>query len=304
MLSQCNGNMLPTIEEGGREMLLNQAIEGFAKYMHLIDRSQETIRGYVVELKSFSNFVTIKHNCLVYIEDIVLQDLEDYLHHEKERGIASASRSRSQYILRSFYNYCCRKDLCTKNIASLLEPVKIKQKEREFITEDELGEMVAAIDQPAIRTVAQTMFYTGGRIFEMIHLTLEDVDLENQVLHIINGKGGKDWDVPINDKLHQILVNYLEHIRDSNSNRFFALSRTGKVSASYINRCIHTAVEKLGWDKDITAHVLRHSFGSNLLEKGASVVSIQKLLGHSSLRVTSRYLHQDTDKLIEAVNLL
>ena len=285
-------------------MLLNQAIEGFTKYMHLIDRTQETIRGYVSELKGFNNFLTVKHNCPVYLEDIVLQDLEDYLLHEKERGAASASRSRSLYILRSFYNYCCRKDLCVKNIASLLEPVKIKQKEREFITEDELGELVAAIEQPVIKTVVQAMFYTGGRISEMINLTLGDVDLENKILHIIDGKGGKDRDVPINDKLHQILTHYLGHIRDAHSNRFFALTRTGKVSASYINHWIHTAVEELGWDKDISAHVLRHSFGSNLLEKGASVVSIQKLLGHSSLRVTSRYLHQDTDKLTEAVNLL
>ncbi len=271
-------------------MLLNQAIEGFTKYMHLIDRSQETIRGYVSELGCFNNFLTVKHNCPVYLEDIVLQDLEDYLLHEKERGAASASRSRSLYILRSFYNYCCRKDLCAKNIASLLEPVKIKQKEPEFITEDEMKELVAAIEQPVIRTVVQTMFYAGGRISEMIHLTLDDVDLENRIMHIISGKGGKDRDIPINDKLHQILSYYLEHIRDADSNRFFALARTGKVSASYINRLIKEAVEKLGWEKDISAHVLRHSFGSNLLEKGASVVSIQKLLGHSSLRVTSRYL--------------
>ena len=285
-------------------MLLNQAIEGFTKYMHLIDRSQETIRGYANELKGFNNFITVKHNCPVYIEDITLQDLEDYLLHEKERGAASASRSRSLYILRSFYNYCCRKDLCAKNIASLLEPVKIKQKEPEFITEDEMKDLVAAIQQPVVQAVVQAMFYSGGRISEMIHLELDDVDLEGRVLHIIDGKGGKDRDVPINDKLHRILTHYLKHIRKSKSDRFFALTRTGKVSASYINHWIHTAAEQLGWDKDISAHGLRHSFSSNLLEKGATVVSIQKLLGHASLRTTSRYLHQDTDKLSEAVDLL
>lgn len=285
-------------------MLLNQAITGFVKYMQLIDRSRETIRGYTAELKVFNNFVTVKHNCPVYIEDITLQDLEDYLIYEKERGSASASRSRSLYILRSFYNYCCKKDLCTKNIASLLEPVKIKQKEREFITEDEFEQLTRAIKQPVIRTAIQAMFYTGGRISEMINLKLEDVDLEGKVLHIIDGKGGKDRDVPINDKLHQVLVYYLRHIRKADSDRFFALARTGKVSDGYINRLIKEAVEELGWEKNISAHVLRHSFSTNLLDKGASVVSIQKLLGHSSLRVTSRYLHQDTDKLTETVNLL
>jgi integrase/recombinase XerD len=298
--------MLPTNQEGGRKMLLSQAIEGFRTYMELIDRSQETIRGYAAELKGFSNFVTVKHNCPVYMEDITLQDLEDYLLHEKERGSASATRSRSLYILRSFYNYCCKKDLCNKNIASLLEPVKIKQREREFITEDEFEQLTVTIRHPVIRTVVQAMFYTGGRISEMINLKLEDVDLENKILHIIDGKGGKDRDVPINNKLHKILEHYLEHIRDVEKELgyFFAIRTTGSVSASYTNRLIKEAVEKLGWEKDISAHVLRHSFGTNLLEKGASVVSIQKLLGHSSLRVTSRYLHQDTDKLAEAVNLL
>ena len=285
-------------------MLLNQAIKSFAKYMEIVDRSKETIKGYGKELVSFSNFVTVKFNCPVYVEDIGLQDLENYLLHEKERGIASVSRSRSIYILKSFYNYCCKKDICTKNLASLLEPIKVKQKERDFITEAEFHDLVRTIDHPVIRTVVQTMFYTGGRMSEVINLKLEDIDLINKVLHIIEGKGKKDRDVPISEKLHCILTHYLTHIRESESNRFFALASTGKVSCSYINSNIHIAADKLGWDKDVSAHVLRHSFSTNLFEKGASVVSIQKLLGHANLAVTSRYLHQDVGQLNTAVNLL
>ena len=285
-------------------MLLNQAIKSFSKHMELIDRSKETIRAYDQELNSFSNFVTVKFNCPIYVEDIGLQDLEDYLLHEKERGIASASRSRSLYILKSFYNYCCKKDICTKNLAGLLEPIKVKQKERAFITETEFHDLVKTIDHPVIRTVVQTMFYTGGRMSEMINLKLEDIDLINKVLHIIEGKGKKDRDVPISEKLHCILAHYLTHIRKSESGRFFAIARTGKVSSSYINSYIHDAADKLGWDKEVSAHVLRHSFSTNLFEKGASVVSIQKLLGHANLAVTSRYLHQDIGQLNTAVNLL
>jgi len=285
-------------------MLLNQAIKSFTKHMELIDRSKETIRGYHFELFSCSNFITVKHNCPIYVEDIGLQDLEDYLLHEKERGIASASRSRSLYIIKSFYNYCCKKDICPKNLAGLLEPVKVKQKERAFITETEFNDLVKTIEHLVIRTVVQTMFYTGGRMSEMINLKLEEVDLKNKVLHIIDGKGKKDRDVPINEKLHFILRHYLTHIREAESGRFFAIARTGKVSSSNINRYIHEAVDKLGWDKDVSAHVLRHSFSTNLLEKGASVVSIQKLLGHANLAVTSRYLHQDINQLSVAVNLL
>jgi len=287
-------------------MLLNQAIKSFSGHMDLIDRSNQTIRGYEFELKNFNNFLKVKYNCLVYVEDIVLQDLEDYMIHEKKRGRASSSRSRSLYILKSFYNYCCKKDICVKNLANLLEPVKVYQKERDFITEDEFEQLTGEIKHLVIKTVVQTMFYTGGRMSEIINLKINDVDMKKKVIHIIQGKGKKDRDVPISDKLYILLSNYLENIREPEVelNRYFATRITGKVSSNYINRLIHEATERLGWEKDISAHVLRHSFGTNLLDKGASVVSIQKLLGHSNLAVTSRYLHQDMQKLNDAVNLL
>ena len=287
-------------------MLLTQAIKSFKDYITMIDRSKSTITCYIQELGKFDEYLQTKHNGLVYLEDIILQDLEDFMIYEKERGRSSASRSSSLYILRSFYNYACKKELCGKNLAVLLEPIKVQQKERDYLTEDEFEELVRAISQPVVRTVVQTMLYTGGRITEMVRLELKDVDLRNNMLHIVNGKGKKDRDIPISLKLHRILVHYLKHIRqpEKKTGRFFTTATTGQVSNNYINECIRNAVIKLGWEKDVSAHVLRHSFSSNLLAKGASVVSIQKLLGHSSLAVTTRYLHQDKSKLYDAVNLL
>ncbi|MGB4019260.1 MAG: tyrosine-type recombinase/integrase [Syntrophomonadaceae bacterium] len=287
-------------------MLLDQAIATFRDYMIMIDRSQSTVTGYTRELAKLNEFLQQKHNGLVYLEDIVLQDLEDFMLREKEKGLSSASRSSTLYTLRSFYNYACKKELCKKNFAVLLEPIKVQQKERDYLTEQEFEELTQAIKQPVVRTMVKTMFYTGGRITEMVKLKMEDVDLDKNVLHIIKGKGNKDRDIPISLKLHQILVHYLKHIRqpEKPTDRFFTTVTTGQVSNNYVNECIRDGVRKLGWKRDISAHVLRHSFSSNLLAKGASVVSIQKLLGHSSLAVTTRYLHQDQDTLSAAVNLL
>lgn len=287
-------------------MLLTEATENLLKYLELIDRSKDTINGYRLEMKYFNNYLTVKHNGPVYMDDIKLEDLEDYLLDQKERGLSSSSRSRSLYVLRSFYNYCCKKEICQKNLALLLEPVKVKQKERDYITEDEFAELIGVIKQPVIKTVVQTMFYTGGRVSEIITLRLDDVDMKKKIIYIINGKGGKDRKIPINDKLHEILKYYLEEIRENDieSDRFFAMERTGKVSRSYVNRLLKEAAEDLNWEKNISSHNLRHSFGTNLLDKGASLVSIQKLMGHASLTVTSRYLHQDMTQLSETVNLL
>jgi integrase/recombinase XerD len=204
-------------------MQLNQAIESFIDYLEMIDRSKSTQNDYRYSLSKFNEFLQNKHNGPVYVEDIVLQDLEDFLMHEKERGMASASRSSMLYTIKSFYNYMCKKDLCDKNLALLLEPIKVKQKERDYLTEEEFEELINAITSPLIRAVIQTMFYTGGRITEITNLKLEDVDLENNILHIIGGKGNKDRDIPISLKLHKILSSYLKNVRkpEVKTDRFF-----------------------------------------------------------------------------------
>ena len=138
-----------------------------------------------------------------------------------------------------------------KNIAALLEPVKVKQKERDFLTEDEFEALADAIKHPVVKTVVQTLFYTGGRISEITSLKLDEVDLKERVIHIIEGKGGKDRDIPINDKLYKILQNYIENIREADSDRFFALERTGKVSPTYVNRLINEAVDEIGLEKEV-----------------------------------------------------
>lgn len=287
-------------------MLYNQAVEEFLHHLEMTDKSKQTVTGYGKELKYMGDFLTVKHNCPIYMEDITLEDIESYTHYQKKRGLASSSRRRAIYVLRSFYNYCIKKEICDKNLPTLLEPIKVKEQERHFITEEEFEDLVGAINKPVIRTVVQTMFYTGGRISEILALKLDEVDMERRMVHIIEGKGNKDRNIPINDKLYSILKNYLKNIRevDVDTDRFFANKSTGIVTGSYVNKCIKQATYDLNWEKDISSHILRHSFGTNLLEKGASLVSIQKLLGHTNLAVTSRYLHQDMKTLSDAVNLL
>ena len=286
-------------------MLLSKAMESFVEYLILIDRAPKTIIGYKTQMEYLEEFLNVRHNGPIYLEDIELEDLEAYLSLLKEREIATSSRNRMVYVLRSFYSFCCKKDLCEKNIALLLEPVRIVQEERTYITEEEFTQLAKAIDQKIVRTLVQTMFYTGARMTEMINLKLKDVDMEKGILHIIEGKGRKNRKIPINDKLNAILKNYLKNIRKPlvPSDRFFATDSTGKISAATINTNIYKATAALGWEKHISSHILRHSFSTNLLNKGASVVSIQKLLGHASLTVTSRYLHQSMDTLTETVNL-
>lgn len=287
-------------------MLLHEAIEKYKQYLITMDKSTETIKGYMSDLYSFEFFLEKKHNCPLYIDEIQTVDIEDYLYWLKdERALQPASRSRNLYTLRSFWKYIHNKELCPRNIAMSLEPIRLQKKERVYLSADESEEFIEAIDHRLIRIVAKTLYYTGMRISECLNLKVTDVDIENQVIHVINGKGKKDRNIPINKNLLLIFKDYLFNIRPKiDSDNFFATKKTGSLSAAYVNRIFQDTAKKLGLQKHVTAHILRHSFASNLIKNGVNLVHVQKLLGHSNLKVTSIYTHANMDDLSQAINVL
>ncbi len=106
-------------------------------------------------------------------------------------------------------------------------------------------------------------------------------------------------------KLIPILQEYLDKYRpDVQTDYFFATQKTGRVSSQYVNVKLKEASGKLGWNKPVSAHVLRHSFASNLIKKNNNLAYVQKLLGHADLRTTSVYTHAKMDELSDSVNSL
>jgi len=287
-------------------MLLKNAVQSFLVYLSSIDRSHETLSGYQKDLMLFMRFLESKYNCDSYIDEVTSNDIEEYLHYLKEvRGYAPASRARSLHTFRSFFAYAYKKELVVRNIALSVERINIQQKERIYLSEEEVEQLVNKIEHSLIRLVVQVLYRTGLRISECLSLTLDNVDFERKVIHVVAGKGNKDRLIPISESLLPLLRDYMENGRpETNSPLFFCTKKTGKLSPVYVNRELAEAVRKLGWKKKVTAHILRHSFASQLVKKDVNLVQIQKLLGHSSLKVTSVYTHTDLEQLSEAVNTL
>lgn len=284
-------------------MLIQNCIESFLKYLNMTEKSEETVKGYRKELVKAVFFLKEYMRTDPHIENIGLSDLETYLEHQFKQGLSQATRSRSSYILRSFYAYCYKKEYVSRNIALNLDPVKVKRKERVYLKQKEVKLLLNEIDKELIRIAVQTIFYTGLRVSECTALKLKDIDMEKRIVHVVAGKGNKDRDIPISDKLYLILEQYLVKVRPVvESEYFFATRKTGRLSPDYINRVLKEASARLGWDNRITAHILRHSFASRLVKKEVNLVNIQKLLGHSDLRVTSIYTHTSHHALRKAVN--
>jgi len=285
---------------------MDHIVKNFLVHLSSIGRSEETIKGYRTDLLIFKRFLVSKYNCEPYVEEITSEDIEEYLVYLNERkGYAPASRQRNLYTLRSFFSYCQKKGWVQRNVALLVEKIKLQQKERSYLTEEEVDLLIQAIDHPLIRLVVTFLYYTGLRISECLNLTLDHVDMDRRVIHVVGGKGNKDRFVPIADRLYPLLLDYLANQRpESDSPLFFCTRKTGMLSPVYVNAVLAETVDKLGWKKKVTAHVLRHSFASQLVKRQVSLVEIQKLLGHSSLKVTGIYTHTDMNQLTKAVNSL
>ena len=286
-------------------MLLAEAIKLFKTHMTTIDRAQETIKGYTIELNLFNRFLTQKYNSPVYVDEITIQDMEEYMQMAKKAGKAPASRRRTVYILRSFFNFCYKKEYIPRNISVNLEPVTAPEKERTFLTYDEMEMLLSAVKPPLIKLILNTLFFTGMRISECLNLLVEDVNLKEGVITVRNTKNKRDRQIPIHKSLMPLLTDYLNNWRKGKSNPyFFSVNNVCKVSPDRVNRVLREATKSLNWSKHVTCHIIRHSFASNLVARNVNIVSIQKLLGHSSLSTTSIYTHVNLDELKKAINAI
>lgn len=287
-------------------MLITHFLAPFEQYLSSKQRSKETIRGYLNDLRQLDRYLSGKYNLPTYLEDLTAEDIEDYLSMLKdEKGYAVASVNRNLNSIRAMCQFAYRKGWVLSDVSKDVESLKREQKERTYLTETEIETLIEAVEHPLIQLAVRTMAYTGLRVSECVHLNLEDVDLTNELIYVIEGKGKKDRTVPIAKSLSPYLIDYLFHWRvDTSSKRFFATKKTGELSQQYINRVLHETTKRLGWRKKVTCHILRHSFASLLVSKNADVTKISRILGHSDLKTTMIYVHSSPKEMREVVNLL
>lgn len=286
-------------------MKIDEALIHYMSYLRYSNKATQTITAYMNEMNRFCKYLLVKYSSIPDIDKIKLYDLEEYLNEQLIRGIAQSSRARNYRILKTFYNFIFEKGYVDCNIALELRPIKMTNSERNYLVEDDVRKLINEISCYSIKVIVEFIFYTGLRISECINLRIKDVDLKNKIVHVISGKGGKNRDVPISNKLMSTLITYIDNLGTTKeSEYFFATTRTGRVSRQYINRQINEACKRLGWSEHISAHVIRHSFASCLVKRNVDLVRVQKLLGHADLRTTSIYTHTSKDELRNAVNLI
>ena len=285
-------------------MLFFSAICAFKENLIDRDKSSSTVNGYETEMVRFLNYLEKNHNRPFFLKEVGLKEMEDYLAYLTRTNHAPATRRRITNIFRAFYKFCERSGYLSNNPAVMLESVKSQLKEREYINDVEFNQLISAMEHPLVEAVLSTLYYTGLRIGECLSLDTEDIHPKLEYIMVKNGKGKKQRKIPINNTLQKILSEYIEEFTPSQNQKFFTTKQSGALSITHVNMVLRNCRKSIGWKKKISCHNLRHSFASNLVKKNVNLVLIQKLLGHSSLAVTSVYTHSNLDDLKEAVDSL
>ena len=288
-------------------MLFLNAVTSFVHHLEELKRSPQTVISHRDNLTRFYNYLTRIYNRPLYVDEISPDDFEKYIY-DSPRGqnFSSSTRAVLTVAFKSFYSFCYKKAICDNNVGKQVAWIKAKVKERPFLTEVEIKQIVAKLEVPAHKAVIQTLYYAGLRVGEALNLKIRDIAFDEGYMEIKTQKSIDNRKIPINKKLETILKEYIsQHRRRSSKNdNVFVLGTRGTLSEHHLGRNLRKAAKVVGIKTKVTTHIMRHSFASNLVALGADVVKVQKLLGHRSLATTNIYLHADVNELKKAVNAI
>ncbi len=198
---------------------------------------------------------------------------------------ASASTMRAAYFsLKFFYNNVLREPFP--------EELPLAGKDAKLpvvLSRAEAKAMLSGTDNIKHRAILAALYYAGLRLSKAINLKWVDIDFDRELVHVRNSKGRKDRIVFLHPELKAMLDAYRPENRDG---LVFVSGYSGeKYSPKSVQLVVRDAAKRAGITKHVTPHTLRHSFATHLLEGGADIRYIQKLLGHKDLKTTQIYTH-------------
>ncbi len=264
--------------------------------------SSNTIQSYARDLEKLFRFLRKEGISWMKTDE---EGLVRFIHHQSRTGLSPRSMARLISSIKSFYNFLVLDGMVRKNPAVNLSSPKTWLALPKFLTVKEVESLLGQPDEENIRGVRdkamlELLYATGLRVSELIALRVRDVNLEDGFLLCV-GKGGKERIVPIGDSAALAVRRYLEKGRDKflkESSEYLFLSQRGNAfTRQGFWKLLKGYAKKAGLVQKISPHVLRHSFATHLLERGADLRSVQLMLGHSQITTTQVYTHVSRKRL-------
>ena len=259
------------------------------------DASENTMSSYMRDLRQLQEYLQQKKGSTLLEGNET--DLQDYIEHLREAGKSVSTIARNIASWKNFYQYLILQNLTEKNPARSLSAGKAEHKLPEILTNKEvelLLQQPKASDAKGTRDKAmlELMYATGVRVSELIDLNVGDVNLQSASIRCFSKN--RERFIPMYPYAVTILRDYMDHVRtslvSSSENEALFVNMNGeRMSRQGFWKIIKYYQNKAKIKKDITPHMLRHSFAAHLLENGADLKSVQKMLGHSDISSTLFY---------------
>nr|WP_294930005.1 site-specific tyrosine recombinase XerD [uncultured Flavobacterium sp.] len=292
-------------------MKWNTFIKDYQSYLR-IERglSKNTIENYGLDIERLCLFL---ENNQIDISPIKISDetVQQFIY-SVSKEVKPRSQARIISGLKSFFNYLVFEDYRTDNPLELIETPKTGRKLPDTLSVEEIDNLIAAIDLSSNegernRAMLETLYGCGLRVSELVSLKISDLFFEEGFIKI-TGKGNKERFVPIGNLTQKYIEIYQKEVRvhlnikKGYEDTLFLNRRGNQLTRAMIFTIIKDLAVKIGMNKNISPHTLRHSFATHLLENGADLRSIQLMLGHESITTTEIYVHLDRSFLKEVMH--
>jgi integrase/recombinase XerD len=279
------------------------ALRLFLEYMTVEKGlAQNTILAYAQDLGKLLDFVkTEKLSWTGMTEEAVVR----FVHQESRAGLSARSMARLVSALKSFFKFLILSGFLKKNPATQLSTPSTWLALPKVLTVKEVEDLLRAPDEKKPqglrdRAMLEVLYGSGLRVSELVTLKPADVNLDEGFL-ICRGKGGKERIVPLGREACGYAGRYLREVRvrfEGGASPFLFLTRRGKgFTRQGFWKLLKAHAEKAGLAPRISPHILRHSFATHLLERGADLRSVQLMLGHSQITTTQIYTHVSRERL-------
>jgi integrase/recombinase XerC len=262
--------------------------------------SQHTRRAYRADLEHFIDYLRVKK-----IKEIDQNVITFFMGFLLKTGMDSRSVARKLSCLKSFYRYLKKKGIIRSNPLAVIRTPKTKKHLPGFLTYEQV-EQALKIAKPRDRAIMEVLYSCGLRAGELVGLRIDDIDFSRDEIKV-RGKGNKQRVVPLGRLAKEAILDYLKVRTVPTKKRssvpkapeLFLNYRGSKLTTRSLQRIVRRYLINIARAAGTNPHILRHTFATHLLERGADLRAVQELLGHASLSTVQIYTHLTTARLQE-----
>lgn len=275
-------------------------IEKYIDYLKYEKKlSENTINSYKNDLDCFKDF--FKKD----ITKINLDDMNKYLDHLNKENKKATTVAHNITVINSFYSFLINENIIATNPCTNIISPKLAKKLPNYLTEEEVDKLLNIPLKTAYdyrnKAMLELLYATGIRVSELINLKFVNLELQDDFIRVM-GKGSKERIIPMSNISKKYLIEYIEIYRKtllkSKDSEYLFINNQGNViSRVGFFKIIKKLCLENNISKNVSPHILRHSFATHLLAHGADLRVIQELLGHSDISTTQIYAHLINDKL-------